>query len=34
MDAQVNLEQELAAIDRRFAPKTVARLNYYKVYLI
>jgi hypothetical protein len=33
-DAKVNLAQELAAIDRRFAPITVARLNDYKVQVV
>ena len=34
VDAKANLEQELAAIDRRFAPRTVARLNDYKVQVV
>ena len=34
LDAKANLAQELAAIDRRFAPRTVARLNGYKVQVV
>jgi mannose-6-phosphate isomerase-like protein (cupin superfamily) len=34
VDAKANLERELAAIDRRFAPRTVARLNDYKVQVV
>ena len=34
MDAKVNLLQALAGVDRRFAPRTVARLNDYKVQVV
>jgi mannose-6-phosphate isomerase-like protein (cupin superfamily) len=32
--AKVNLAQALAGVDRRFAPRTVARLNDYKVAVV
>jgi mannose-6-phosphate isomerase-like protein (cupin superfamily) len=30
----VNLAEQLAAVDRRFAPRTVARMNEYKVQVV